>query len=117
MKLPKELQKKIKIKSIKSNETLVRAFEKAFDDYRIYGDERDIKLFNIKEQAITGLPCMIQRVSAFFDPRNLALFDNQMIICHDVMENIINKFKEYRKTHDEIPFDIKRGFKPEIDDI
>jgi len=104
------------IKQEKPNETLVRAFEEAFEKYRIYGDERDIKSFKIKEQAITGLPCMIQRVSAFFSPRNLVLFDNQMIISHDVMEDIIDKFKEYRKTHDKIPFDIKRGFKPEIDD-
>lgn len=111
------------IKESKTNKThskytpeqYIIALEHAFEEYRIYGDERDIKLFKIKEGAVADSPCMIQRVSGFFHPRNLANFNNQMVLNHRYVEDLINRFKEYRKTHDEIPFDIKRGFKPEID--
>ncbi|KKL59108.1 hypothetical protein LCGC14_2218640 [marine sediment metagenome] len=94
----------------------VHALEHEFDKYRIYGDERDIKLFKIKESKFTGFPCMIQRVSAWFDPRNMMDFNNQMILSHKYVEDLIDRFKEYRKTH-KIPLDIKKRLKPEIDDI
>ncbi len=73
--------------------------ERDFSLYRIFGDERDLQLYEFKHDIANGnkLVCPIPlRDPSFHEDVNI---DGLRLICADCIRNMIQIFKEYRKKH------------------
>lgn len=96
-----------------------------FEEYRIYGDKRDLDNFKPKDHESSPIMCMIFKESPFLRlikakrPEDVKIFtdlDNVISLCTKCVISYIKLFIKYRKTHKDIPFDKKRGYIPPIEE-